>query len=173
MNRFSSPSRRNGSPEFRPVAGMERDAAHCVGLGSTARKQAINAYNALTDKIDEAYGIFSMDRYADQIRTRYMDIINSSGQFAATLYTSLANSKSRASGKLEALATLQQKQQETAMALAHFVAMQDKGKDPVRPDPPSDNSSTTARGSREMIPYPTNPVDGCQRNVSLRSFAVS
>ena len=84
------------------VARMEKDAVHCVGLGSTARKQAVNAYNALADKINKATSAFSMDKYADhQIRVRYMDIINSSGQFAATLYTSLANSKSRASGKLE------------------------------------------------------------------------
>ena len=67
------------------VVRMERDAVHCVGLGSTARKQAVNAYNALADKINKATGTFSMDKHAyHQTRVRYMDIINSSGQFAST-----------------------------------------------------------------------------------------
>ena len=113
------------------IAKMEEDLGHWGSLSTSTKAQTIQAYNALADKLDEVYDILKANE-ADvdrQVRSRYVDIINSSGKFSADLYMNLANAKRRAGEKLEMLAVLQQRQQETATAFERFVSSYDKGKE--------------------------------------------
>lgn len=80
-------------------------------LSPPADAQTIQTYNGLADKLDEIFLILSADEAdADlQIRDRYIDVINTCGRAWAYLYMHLANTKKKASDKLEMLAVLQKR----------------------------------------------------------------
>ena len=112
---------------------MREDLRHWGCLSPPTNAQIIRAYNTLADKMDEIYDILATtgddDDANEQIRNRYIDIINNSSRLSADLYTNLANAKRRMADKLEMLATLQRRQQETAAAFEQFAAFHSKGKD--------------------------------------------
>ena len=63
-----------------------------------------------------------------QIRDRYIDVINTCGRAWADLCMHLANTKKKASDKLEMLAVLQKRQQFAATAFERFMSLSNKGK---------------------------------------------
>ena len=70
----------------------------------------IQARNALANKLGEAYDILKSDAadVDEQIRNRYISIINNSDKLSANPCTNLDSVKRRVSEKLKVLAVLQQ-----------------------------------------------------------------
>ena len=91
------------------VIKMREDLGHRAGLSP----QIIQAHNAFADELDEAYDILKSDAtdIDNQIRSRYISIIDSRSQLSADLYTNLASTRRRVSDKLNILAILQERQQ--------------------------------------------------------------
>ena len=118
--------------------------------------QTTQAFNVLADKMDEILHILLADETdADQqIRNRYIDITNTNGRIWADPYMDLANTKKKASDKLEMLAVLQKRQQFTATAFENMT-FSDKGKSAASSADTSVTSSGTqpaAAGSPNKAP---------------------
>ena len=127
------------------VTKMREDLGHQDGLNP----QIIQAHNAFAVKLDEAYDILKSDAadVDEQIRNRYISIVNSGSKLSADLYTNLVSVRRRVSDKLKMLAVLQERLQETATAFERFMSSNDKGKETARTTP-APSATATASTSR-------------------------
>ena len=139
------------------IVKMTEDAPHLATLSPPADAQIIQGYNALADKMDEIFLILATDEddATQQIRDRYIDVINTSGRVWADLYMHLSNAKKKANEKLEMLTVLQKRQQFTATAFERFMAHSSKGKAPASKET---TATAEAQPSGPIGPKPSQPT---------------